>query len=283
MPTIHPQAVASSLAEIARDVVVAPLAVIEPYAVIGEGCRIASGAVIKSGTILGRHNEVGEHAVIGGLPQHLHVPQRPGRLVIGDGNTLREYCTVHRSLYEHQATLIGDNNLLMVGAHVAHDCVVGDQTILTNNVLLAGHVVVEDRAYLAGASAVHQFCRVGRLAMVGGHARVIKDVPPYVTVDGGSSLIVGLNTIGLRRAGFTGQQIEQLKVAYRVLYRSGLPFSEILPRLNEQFPDGPAAEFHRFLSHSVRGVTQERRSPPGATLRIHRLPESDALPESKAG
>ena len=174
----------------------------------------------------------------------------------------------------------------MVNAHVAHDCCVGNHTIMTNNVMLAGHITVGDRAYLSGGAAVHQFNRIGTLAMVGGQAHMVKDVPPYVTVDGLSSLVVGLNQVGLRRAGFDPDQIAHLKAAYRVIYRSGLIWTEILERLQADFSEGPAAEFYRFLSTTTRGITAERRLPPGATIKLRRSGEeieTDTEDLAKAG
>jgi UDP-N-acetylglucosamine acyltransferase len=170
----------------------------------------------------------------------------------------------------------------MVGAHVAHDCTLGNNVILTNNSMLGGHVNVGDRAYVSGGVAVHQFCRIGRLAMVGGLARVRQDVPPFVTVDGGSTMIVGLNRVGLRRAGFTPEQMGELKEAYRAIYRSGLPWEEMLATLEVQFPTGPAAEFLIFfLGGHQRGFVQERRTPPGATVRLVR-DEDDSVEQKPA-
>ncbi len=216
--------------------------------------------------------------MVGGLPQHVHVPERPGKLVIGSGNTIRENVTIHRALDENHATVIGDNCLLMVNAHVAHDCRIGNHVILTNNVMLAGHITVGDRAYLSGAAGVHQFCRIGVLAMVGGQAHLSQDVPPYVTVDGLSSLVVGLNQVGLRRAGYDPAKIQQLKAAYRVIYRSGLIWKEILEVLRTQFAYGPAALFYEFLSTTKRGIVSERRMPPNATLKIHTTEAEEELP-----
>ena len=273
----HPaNAVVSSRAQIGRDVQIGPFCVIEADVVVGDGCQLASHAVIKSGMRLGAHNKIGENAVLGGLPQHAHPRELPGLLVIGNNNTIREFCTLHRSLYHDQATRIADDNLIMAGAHVGHDSSVGSRVILTNNVLLGGHVVVEERANLSGGAAVHQFCRIGRLAMVGGHARIKKDVPPYVMIDDATSMVVGLNVIGLRRNGFTPEQVQQLKDAYRLIYRRGLPWAEVVPALMREFPDGPAAELHRFLSGGTRGFVQERRAPPKATVRLHRDEEDPA-------
>ena len=193
---IHPTAVVSPLAVVHSGVDVGPLCVVEPGVVLGQNAKLAARVCVKSQTIIGRGTQVAEGAVLGGAPQHANPPGDPGRVVIGEGCTIREHVTVHRSLYADGETRIGANCLIMVGAHVAHDCRVGRNVILTNNVLLGGHVEVGDRACLGGAAAVHQFCRVGRAAMVGGCARVTQDVPPYVLVDGDSGLIVGLNRIG---------------------------------------------------------------------------------------
>ncbi len=264
---IHPTAVVSPLAHIGQNVVVHPFCVIEADAVIGDGCVLDTRVVIKEGTRLGCNNRVFEGAVLGGLPQHLRMPPQVGELVIGDSNTIRENVTIHRGLESGHTTYVGSHNLLMVGVHVAHDCHLGSNIIVANNTMLAGHVAVEDRAYISGAVGVHQFCRIGTLAMVGGQAHVVKDVPPYVTVDGKSTFVVGLNLVGLRRAGHNYEQIEQLKAAYRLIYRSGLPWQDMLARLNTEFPAGPATAFHGFFIGGKRGFTPERRMP--RTLRLH--------------
>lgn len=261
-------AVISPFAQIGRRVRIGSLCVIEPDVVIGDGCIIESHVVIKRGVTLGPDNHVYEGAVLGGMPQHLNMPERPGRVIIGAGNTIREFVTIHRALDEDEATILGDNNLLMVGAHVAHDCRVGNSTVFANNACLAGHVTIGDRAYLSGGVGVHQFCRIGPLAMVGGHARVIKDVPPYVTVDGGSGYVVGLNQVGLRRAGYPVEEVNRLKAAYRLIYRSGLNWNKILVRLSQEFTEGLAASYYPFLSTTTRGITPERRLPPGATIKL---------------
>lgn len=281
--SIHPLAVVSPQATIGPDVVIGPFSVIEPGAAIGPRCILESHVVVKSGTTLGPDNHVFEGAVLGGLPQHVHMPESPGRVLIGSGNTIRENVTVHRAMEAEKLTVIGDNNLLMVGCHVAHDCRLGNHTIVTNNVMLAGHVTVEDRAYLSGAAAVHQFCRVGALAMVGGQAHLVKDVPPFVTVDGLSSLVVGLNQIGLRRAGFDRSEVRQLKAAYRVVYRSGLVWAEILKRLKAEFSEGPEAQFYGFLSTTRRGITPERRGPAGATIKLPQTTQPARRILAKAG
>ena len=268
---------------IGDDVHIGPLSVIEGDVVIGHGCQLLSHVVVRKGTVLGAENIVCDGAVLGGLPQHVNVPDRPGRLVVGDGNTIRENVTFHRAMEQDGETVIGNNNLFMVNAHVAHDCRVGNHTIFANNSMLAGHVTVGDRAYISGAAAAHQFCRIGTLAMVGGQAHVNKDVPPFVTLDGLSSHVVGLNSIGLRRAGYTADEITQLKRAYRIIYRSGLSWNEILRTLQEEFPEGIAAQFHLFLSMTTRGIMSERRLPPGAVVRLRKEEEVKPRLRSQAG
>jgi UDP-N-acetylglucosamine acyltransferase len=280
--SIHPLAVVSPKADISPGVKIGPLCVIESDVTIGPDCILESHVVIKQGTTLGAHNRVFEGAVLGGLPQHVHIPEKPGKVVIGSGNTIRENVTIHRALDEHRATVIGDNCLLMVNAHVAHDCHLGDNVILTNNVMLAGHITVGERAYLSGAAGVHQFCRIGTLAMVGGQAHLTQDVPPYITVDGLSSMVVGLNQVGLRRAGFDLAKVQQIKDAYRVIYRSGMTWKQILEVLRTDFAVGPAALFYEFLSTTKRGIVSERRMPPGATLKIQpREAEQEEMPRRK--
>lgn len=272
---IHPTAVVDPAAVLGSDVQIGPLSVIEGDVVIGEGCQILHHVVIRNGTTMGPGNTVCEGAVLGGLPQHVHVPEKPGRLVIGSGNTFRENVTFHRAMAEGSATVIGDNNLFMVNTHVVHDCRVGNHTIFANNSMLAGHVTVGDRAFFSGAAAAHQFCRIGTLAMVGGQAHINKDVPPFVTLDGLSSHVVGLNTIGLRCAGLKSDDILQLKQAYKIIYRSALAWNEILQRLQDDFREGYAAQFYPFLSATTRGIMTERRMPPGAIVRLRNEEEAE--------
>jgi UDP-N-acetylglucosamine acyltransferase len=272
---IHPLAIVSPDAKLGPGTTVGPFCVIEPDVVLGENCTLASRAVVKSGTTLGDHNTLYEGAVIGGFGQHVRMPEKMGRLVIGSQNTFRENVTVHRDLHEGRQTTIGDCNLLMVGAHVAHDCTVDSNVILANNALLGGFVTVAERAFVSGAVAIHQFCRIGRMAMIGGCARVVQDIPPYVTVDGRSGLIVGLNLVGIRRNGYAQQEVADLKAAYRTIYRSGLDWKGVLAALEGEFHTGPAADFLPFLSQGTRGFVQERRIPPTATLKLRRPAAED--------
>lgn len=273
MSSIHPFALVSPEAEIGENVSIGPYSVIDCGVRIGEGCTLAARVSVKCGTTLGPHNEVCEGAVLGGKPQHVKAGEQSGELHIGTGNTIREYVTIHRGLTPGGHTVLGDGNLIMVNAHIAHDCRVGNHTIIANNVLLAGHVTVGDRAYLSGAVGIHQFCRVGQYAMVGGQAHINQDIPPFVTIDGQSSTVVGLNIIGLRRAGFTDADIQQLKQAYRLIYRSGFTWAETIQKLSETFQDGPATQFVPFLSTGKRGFTQERRVPRSSSVAFPTKPD----------
>jgi UDP-N-acetylglucosamine acyltransferase len=283
---IHPLALVSPAAQIGPGVRIGPFCVVEDDVVIGEGCQLASHVVVKDGTRLGPGNIIHEAAILGGYPQHIHKPKNPGSLLIGEGNTIREHATLHRAMKADAVTCVGNNNFIMAGVHVAHDCCVGNNVIFANNVLLAGHVTVEDRAFISGAVAVHQFCRIGQLAMIGAHAKIVQDVPPFVTIDV-ASCVVGLNLVGLRRNGFSAEQVAQLKSAYRVIYRRGTKWSEVIEQLKSDFSEGPAAVYSEFFSSGARGFVQERRLPPGATIKIRPNMDDDApatvaMPELKA-
>jgi len=265
---IHPSAIVSSEALLGANVTIGPFTVIEAGVTLHDDCQIASHVAIKSGTTLGINCQVCEGAVLGGRPQHKLAGNEVGRVEIGDHNVMREYVTIHRALEPSEVTHVGDHNLFMANSHVGHDCDLGDHIIVANNVMIGGHVVVDDRAYLGGAAGIHQFCRVGQYAMVGGQAHISQDVPPFVMLDGVSTKVVGLNRIGLRRSGFDELELAELKRAYRIVYREGLTWEDTLAKLASEFPEGPAAEFHEFLAASQRGVVQERRTPRAATVRF---------------
>lgn len=281
MADIHPLAAVSPDAELGRDVSVGPFCVIESGVRIGDGCRLASHVVVHRDTTLGANNQIFEGAIVGGVPQHVQVPPVIGRLVIGDDNIIREHVTIHRAMKEDAATRIGNQNFLMVGAHVAHDCVLGNNIIIANGTGLCGHVTIEDRAFLSGMVGIHQFCRVGRLAMVGGMARVTRDVPPFVMIDGSTDSVVGINRVGLRRAGFTVQEINQLKEAYRLIYRSGLPWNSILERLQTEFSEGVAGCYYPFFQEGRRGFVQERRDRNAVKLPTDKCVNEDGSCGSK--
>ena len=266
--------VVSPDAQIGNNVEIGPFCVIEAGVTIGNGCRLDSHIMLKSGVTIGDNNRFYAGTVIGGPPQHISAQPPFGQIRIGDNNVFRENSTVHLSLKESGTTLIGDDNYLMVGAHVAHDCIIGNNNILVNNVMLGGHVVVGNRAMIGGGAAIHQNCRVGSLTMVGGQAHVVQDVPPFVTVDGLSSRIVGLNLIGLRRSGRTSEDLKTMKGAYFTLYRSGMTWKETLQYFQDNYSTGPVAELTQFLLTTKRGIVRERAASR-SLLRVVDENESD--------
>ncbi len=258
---IHPSAIVDPSAKIAEDVIIGPFCVIESDTVIESGCEIAARVSIKSGVYMGPNCKVFENAVIGGIGQHVCPPGPPGKVHIGSNNTFREFCTVQRSIKEDGFTEIGNGNFFMVNSHIAHDCVIGNNNIVANNVMFGGHVHIGNRAFVSGGVAVHQFCSIGSYAMVGGQSHITKDVPPFVTVDGLTSRVVGINRVGLRRSGFTSAQIARFKDAYNVVYRQGLSWKETLETLRTQFNQGEEALLYEMLSVSTRGIVQARTQP----------------------
>jgi UDP-N-acetylglucosamine acyltransferase len=265
---IHPLAVVSPKAELGQNVEIGPFAIVEDDVRIGDGTVVASHAVIKQGTVLGPGNQIFEAAVLGGLPQYLKMPPQLGGLVIGANNVIRENVTIHRAVTPNHNTTIGSGVFLMGTTHVGHDCQVSDHVIMAQGAVLGGHVTVGERAFVSGLVAVHQFCRIGKLSMCGGLARIVQDVPPYVMIDGTSHRVVGLNRVGLKRNGFTPADFLQLKAAYRLIFRSGLRWVEVLEKLKTEFASGPAAIYNEFFAGGTRGFVHERRTPRGATLRL---------------
>ena len=267
MTTISPLAAVSSEAKIGNNVEIGPFCQIESGVTIGNGCKFLSHVVVKSGVTIGENNQFFEGSVIGGTPQHISAAPPFGQVRIGDGNVFREHTTVHRAVNASGTTIIGNENYLMVNVHIAHDCILGNNNILVNNVMLGGYVVLGNRAMLGGAAAVHQHCRIGSLAMVGGQSHIVQDVPPFMTVDGLSSKIVGLNLIGLRRNGRTTEDIKILKGAYFSLYRNGLTWQETLQFFQDNYSTGPVAELTQFLLSTKRGIVRERAASR-AQLRV---------------
>jgi UDP-N-acetylglucosamine acyltransferase len=263
---IHPTAVVSLRAELASDVRVGPYAVIEDEVVIGDGCEIGAHAVVKRFTTLGERNRVYEHATLGGEPQDTKFKGERSALIIGDDNLIREYATIHRASGEGCVTRVGSRNFLMVGVHIAHNCEVGDDNVFANGVALAGHVSVEDHVFLASNVGAHQFVRFGRYAMVGGKSKIVQDVLPFFTTDGNPSRVRGLNSIGLRRGGFSAEARNALKRAYQLLFRARLPLERTLVVL-EEMDDENVSHLARFIRDSRRGFTREERDAPGAAER----------------
>lgn len=258
MPEVHSTALVSPRAVLGAGVTVGPYAVIEEDTVIGAGCTIGAHSVIKQFTRLGTDNYIAEHAVLGGLPQDVKFRGETTYLEIGDANQIREFCTLHRACGAGETTRIGSRNFLMVGIHIAHNCIVGDDNIFANGVALAGHIEVEDHAFLSSNVGCHQFIRIGRYAMVGGKSKIVQDILPFFTTDGNPARVRGLNTVGLRRAGFTATQRGHLKNAYRVLLRSGLGLDEALGQLATlAVNDANIAHLLAFIRRSQRGIARK--------------------------
>jgi UDP-N-acetylglucosamine acyltransferase len=232
-----------------------PTAIIEDNVEIGPDCEIAAYAVIKRYTRLGARNRIYEHAVVGGEPQDTKFHGEQSYLEIGDDNLIREFCTVHRASGEGETTRIGSRNFFMVGCHVAHNCVIGSDNIFANEVALAGHIVIEDHVFISNNVGAHQFVRFGRHAMVGGKSKIVQDVLPFFTTDGNPPRLRGLNSIGLRRAGFSESARRALKDAYRLLFRSTIPMDEALQQL-DQVDDENVAHLISFIRASKRGFTR---------------------------
>lgn len=249
---IHPTAVVSSRAQLGSGNDIGPFAVIEDDVIIGSDNVICPHAVIKSGTRLGNGNSVHEHAALGGMPQDLKFKPQPTVLVIGDGNMLREYVTIHRASSAEGNTRLGDNNLLMTCSHVGHDCQVGNNVVIASSTALAGHVHIENRAFVSGGVMIHQFTQVGRYAMIGGNSKITQDVLPYFITDGVPGVVRGLNLVGLKRAGFETEDVKALKAAFRTLFREGLPLAEALSRLRVS-DNAHVGHLAEFIGRSRRG------------------------------
>lgn len=229
-----------------------PTASIENDVEIGPDCEIGAYAVVKRFTRLGARNRVFEHAVIGGEPQDVKFKGETSYLEIGDDNIIREFCTFHRANGEGLTTRIGSRNFFMVGCHVAHNCVIGDDNIFANEVALAGHITIEDHVFLSNNVGAHQFVRMGRYAMIGGKSKIVQDVLPFFITDGNPATVRGVNSVGLRRAGFSESERRALKDAYRQLFRSKMPISEVLEEL-AQVDNEHVAHLLSFIRGSKRG------------------------------
>jgi UDP-N-acetylglucosamine acyltransferase len=253
---IHPTAVIHPKAELHPTVLVGPYAVIDEHVVVGPHCRIGPHVHLSGDTTIGSHNRFHAGAVIGDTPQDLKYEGERTRLRIGDQNVFREHTTVHRSTKPGEETVIGSNNLLMAHCHLAHNVVLGNHIIVACGALLAGYVTVEDRAVISGNCLVHQFVRIGTLAMMQGGSAISKDLPPF-TVARGDNGICGLNTVGLRRAAFSSQDRLELKQLYHALFRSGEKLQSALESAQKKFSSPSARSLLAFVAASKRGICRD--------------------------
>jgi UDP-N-acetylglucosamine acyltransferase len=249
---IHPSAIVDPAAQIGSDVEIGPFCVIGAGAVIGDRCRIQAHAVLEGSVTMGPDNFIGYGAIIGGTPQDLSFdPKTQSSVEIGQGNKIREYCTIHRGSVEGSATKIGDGNFLMVANHLGHNCVIGNGVVMANDCLLAGYVRIDDRAFIGGGSRFHQGIRMGRLVMAEG--RFTQNLPPFLSA--AKNEVFGFNVLGMRRANFSGAERDEVKRAFKLLYRSGLNTKQALEKAaaSEFGPIG--REFFEFVANAgKRGI-----------------------------
>ncbi len=250
---IHKTAIIHPNAQIDSSVEVGPYAVIDENIILGAKCKIGPHVYLTGHTTIGSNNIFHACAVIGDTPQDLKYKDEPTRLRIGDSNTFREHVTINRSNNLSEDTVIGSGNFFMVHSHVGHNCAIGDNNIIANGALISGHVTVADKVLISGNCRVHQFVRIGTLALMQAGSGISKDLPPF-TIARGVNGICGLNVIGLRRAGFTAEQRLELKKIYRALFRSGKNFRTALRDTEEEFKSDTAKMIFEFLSASKRGV-----------------------------
>ena len=254
---IHPMAIVHDGAQIGVEVEIGPYAVIGSGAVIGDRCRIQAHAVIEGSVKMGTDNLVGYGAIIGAAPQDLGFDLKTKSSVeIGNGNTIREYCTIHRGSIEGSATTIGDENFLMVGNHLGHNCILGNGVVMANDCLLAGNVRIDDRAFIGGGSRFHQGIRMGRLVMAEG--RFTQNLPPFLSA--AKNEVYGFNVVGMRRANFSGAERDEIKRAFRLLYRSGLNTKQALEEAAKTEFGPIGREFFEFVANAgKRGIVSYGR------------------------
>lgn len=252
---VHPSALIHEQAELASDVSVGPWSIIGPGVVIGEGTAVGANVLIERDTVIGRDCQIHHGAVLGTEPQDLKFEGEDTQLLIGDRTVIREYATLNRGTRAAGRTVVGSDCMLMAYVHVAHDCELGEHVILSNAVNMGGHVTIGDWAIVGGLTPIHQFVRIGTHAFVGGASRVNKDVPPYVRAAGSPLEVAGLNSVGLRRRGFSDEVRRELKRAYRLFFASEFNVSQALERARADLPASPELDaFLDFIESSERGV-----------------------------
>jgi UDP-N-acetylglucosamine acyltransferase len=257
---VHPTAIVDSNAKVGANVEIGAFSIIGPQVTIGEQTIVQSHVVIEGDVAIGRRNFIGHGAIIGVPPQDVSFStDRRTKVEIGNDNVIREYCTIHRGSPDGSATKIGHKNFLMAGAHVGHNCLIGDNVVIANNCLLAGHVRVDDGAFLGGGSTFHQFMHIGRLVMVQGSSAFGKDLPPYV-IAAERNAVFGLNIVGLRRAGLSANDRNEIKEAFKLVYLSGLNISQAIGKAATMTFGAPAREFLDFVANAKkRGICPLKR------------------------
>lgn len=253
---IHPTAIIHPKAKLDATVRIGPYAVIDAGVELGANCVVGPHVHLTGNTTIGAHNQFHTGCVIGDAPQDLKYNGEPTRLRVGDYNIFREHVTVNRSNNPKEETVLGSRNFLMANSHVGHNVCLADNIVLANGALLAGHVVVADRAFISGNCLVHQFCRIGELAMMQGGSAISMDLPPF-TVASRTNDMCGLNTVGLRRAGFTVERRQELKLLYHALFRSNRNLRDALAAARQEFTSAPAKIMLGFIAAAKRGVCSD--------------------------
>jgi UDP-N-acetylglucosamine acyltransferase len=255
MSNIHPTAIVSSKAKIGANIYVGPYAIVEDDVEIGDDCSIGAHAVIYDGARIGNRVKIFQAASVANHPQDLKFKNEKTLFVIGDDTVVREFVTLHRGTIETGKSEVGKNCLLMAYSHIPHDCSVGDNCIIANAVQIGGHVSIEEYVIIGGLAAVHQFCIVGKHAMIGGGIRIPQDVPPFVLVGGEPAKYAGINVVGLKRRGFSTQDIEILKTAYGYLYSRSLNITQARKKIEAEMSDNKyVQDILVFLEKSKRGI-----------------------------
>jgi len=259
-PQIHPTAMIDPTARIETGVVIEAYSIVGRDVVIGEETRIGAFTVIGDCTQIGPRNRIYHHASVGTDSQDLKYRGEETYLIIGEGNVIREYATLNRATGLGETTVVGDHNMLMAYSHLAHNTVVGDRCIIANAAEVGGHVTIEDYAILGGLAAVHQFCRIGAHSIIGAGSKVTQDVPPFLLADGHPVRPHGLNHIGLRRRGFSPEEVAEIKRAYDIVFHCSLRVEEVIPELRKQFPNSPhITRIVSFLEQAERGIIRPRK------------------------
>ncbi len=260
---IHPTAIIDKCADISEDVTIDAYTIIKGKVKIGKGCKIHSHVVIEGDTEIGENNIIFQFGSIGGNPQDLKYKGGETKLTIGRDNVFREFVTINRGTEDGLGyTKIGNNNYIMAYSHIAHDCILEDEIILANNATLAGHITVSKGAIIGGLSAVHQFSRIGKFAMVAGKTGVVKDVPPFMLASGSRAELIGPNVVGLKRRGFDSERLSNIRKIYKILFTRRYNFSEAVDIVKNQFKDSEDAKIllEFVQSKSKRGITLGKKS-----------------------
>jgi len=244
---VHPSA------EIGENVIIGPFSIIERNVRIGKNTIIESGVVIKEGTIIGENCHIHSGAILGDVPQDINFKGEKSYLIIGNNVTIREYCVLHRASGEGTATIVGDDCYIMAYSHLAHNVKLGRKVIIANATQIAGYVEIDDQAFISGLVGIHQFVRIGKLAMVGASSKIVKDIPPYALADGNPARVYGINTVGLKRSNYPLEKRNLIKKLFHILY-SNLPFEKRLEELLK-YEDESAKEIVNFVKGSKRGIT----------------------------